>query len=93
VRRAAISRPLRLPPRPASAPTVPPAPKHAEQPLTDDYFSQAAAQYFAQVATPEKSGGELKSVIPGSSVGGKHHLLYVPVVMHEDLIKKILGGD
>lgn len=91
-RAATAGRPLRLPPRPASAPPAAAAPKQAEHPLSDDYFSRAAAQYFGQVATPEKSG-EIKSVIPGSSVGGKHHLLYVPIVMHEDLIKKILGGD
>jgi hypothetical protein len=94
VKRAAASgRPLRLPPRPASAPHPAATPKPAEQPLSDDYFTMAAAQYFSQVATPEKGAGEPKSVIPGSSVGGKHHLLYVPVVMHEDLVRKILGGD
>jgi hypothetical protein len=73
---------------PQAAPT--PA-KAADKPLTDDYFTAAAAQYFGQVA-PEKAP-EMKPAVLGSSVGGKHHLLYVPIVMHEDLIKKIVGGE
>jgi hypothetical protein len=91
VKRPAVKAPVRAagPPSPA-----PPQPKAADQRLTDEYFSQAAAQYFAQIAggAPGETGDK-KSQGLASSVGGKHHLLYVPVVMHEDLIKKILGND
>jgi hypothetical protein len=95
VKRPAAKAPLRAtaPPKPAPAPPPPPAPKAAEQPLTDEYFSQAAAQYFAQIAGGAVQPSDKKSQGLGSSVGGKHHLLYVPVVMHEDLIKKILGNE
>jgi hypothetical protein len=97
VKRPAAKAPLRAAapskPAPPPPPTPAPAPKAAEQPLTDEYFSQAAAQYFAQVAGGAVQPSEKKSQGLGSSVGGKHHLLYVPVVMHEDLIKKILGND
>lgn len=79
------------PAAPAPAPP-PPAAKTADQPLTDDYFSLAAAQYFGQVAPPAAPQAA-KPQAMASSAGGKHHLLYVPVVMHEDLIKKILGND
>ncbi len=90
-RSAAPSRPLRAP---RSAPPAPAPSKPAEQPLTDEYFSQAAAQYFGQVGGTEKSqGAEARPVVLNSSAGGKHHLLYVPVVMHEELIRKILSGD
>jgi hypothetical protein len=90
LRRGREKRPLALPAeRHSSAPAAPPKP--AEKPLTDDYFTAAAAQYFAQLG-PEKPA-EAKPVVLGSSIGGKHHLLYVPIVMHEDLIKKIVGGE
>lgn len=59
--------------------------------MTDDYFSRAAASYFGQIGGP--AAGEARPAALGSSVGGRHHLLYVPVVMHEDLIKKILSGE
>ena len=99
---AASPRPKRAgasrPPARVTAPPPPPPPlrlpQSADQPLSDEYFSQAAAQYFAQLAATDKpEGADKRLQTTGSSVGGKHHLLYVPVVMHEDLIKKILGND
>jgi hypothetical protein len=94
VKRPAAKAPLRAAAPPPPPPPPPAQPKPADQPLTDEYFSQAAAQYFAQIAgaAPAETG-EKKSQGLASSVGGKHHLLYVPVVMHEDLIKKILGNE
>ena len=100
VKRAAAKPPVRAaaPPRRVPPPEVPapkPLPKIVDQPLTEDYFSQAAAQYFGQVAGGDKGEPAERMKLPaiGSSVGGRHHLLYVPVVMHEDLIKKILGNE
>lgn len=81
------------PPKP-QPPKLEPPPVRADQPMTDEYFSQAAAQYFSQFAAPEGAEAVQKRLqTVGSSVGGKHHLLYLPVIMHEDLIKKILGND